>query len=195
MSAKLTTPLKFFFFYSVLSLILEALNSIIILNMNDASNLIVSTIALFHIFTLAEFLLISIVLLLWQPNGFIRKITILLMVAFAITWTYVEITSDTMTFDSLVVSIEAVILVGLAATSMLTLAMENSGALIGNPRFWVSSGVLLYFAGNLIVFALGSQLLQQEEAARNAWRIHAFLNLISYLFYTTGYLCLGRFRK
>lgn len=153
------------------------------------------TIVVFHIFTLVEFILLSSIFIQWQQTRSLRRATVVLVILFSLLWLYIKRTADDSAFDSLVVTVEAVILVGLAVISLLTLALENTGNLFGNPRFWVSSGVLLYFAGNLIVFALFNQLSQQKEDMLNAWRFHAVLNFIAHVFYMTGYLCLGRFRK
>ncbi len=153
------------------------------------------TIVVFHVFTLIEFVLLSSIFITWQTSRLHRQLTFALILLFALLWMYVKRTSDDTAFDSLVVTVESVLLVGLAVTSLLLLALENTGTLFGNPRFWVSSGVLLYFAGNLIVFALFNQLSQQKDDVLNAWRFHAALNFIANVFYMTGYLCLDRFRK
>lgn len=154
------------------------------------------TTTLYQVFTLIEFILFSMIFYQWQAKGAQQVLTRAIVVLFSVLWVYVELTAHVTLFDSLVVSVEAVLLVILAVTSLLMLALENTGNVFGNPRFWVSSGVLLYFAGNLIVFAVFNEMSEQKDAtALNIWRFHAVLNIIAQAFYMTSYLCLGRFRK
>lgn len=186
---RLTAPLILLLIYAAIVFGVE-LSSMILIYFYKSR-----TLWLFQLFTLLEFVLLSSMFLLWHTSKTKKIVIGALITAFTITWLLVIRNADESTFDSLVVTVEAVLLVGMAVVSLITLALEYTGSLFGNSRFWISSGVLLYFTGNLIVFALGSQLLQERDAALNAWKFHAVLNVVAHVFYMTGYLCLGRFRK
>lgn len=55
------------------------------------------------------------------------------------------------------------------------------------PMFWVASGALIYFAGNLFLFIFINYVLAQSNALAYAeWGIHSGLNIISNLCYAVG---------
>ncbi len=56
------------------------------------------------------------------------------------------------------------------------------------PLFWLSSGVLLYFAGNLFVFLFSSYVLSDSPNALYAeWSIHSVLYIMTNLIYTAAF--------
>ena len=55
------------------------------------------------------------------------------------------------------------------------------------PMFWVASGALLYFAGNLFLFIFSNYVLAESQNALYAeWGIHSSLNIITNLCYAAG---------
>jgi hypothetical protein len=56
------------------------------------------------------------------------------------------------------------------------------------PLFWLSSGVLLFFAGNLFVFLFSSYVLTDSPNALVAeWSIHSVLYITTNLIYTAAF--------
>lgn len=59
--------------------------------------------------------------------------------------------------------------------------------------FWVSSAILIFFSGNLLLFITSTYLLDPlvvpESTYNEVWAIHGFLNLLLYLLYSIA-LCL-----
>lgn len=55
------------------------------------------------------------------------------------------------------------------------------------PMFWVASGVLIYFAGNLFLFIFINYVLTESDSlGRAEWGIHSVLNISANICYTAG---------
>lgn len=54
------------------------------------------------------------------------------------------------------------------------------------PVFWINSGFLFYFAGNLFIFILSNFIKGDNYLLSLAWGMHAFLMLILHLFLGIG---------
>lgn len=53
------------------------------------------------------------------------------------------------------------------------------------PLFWVSSGLFIYFSGNIFIFILSNYILSYSKQLNyQAWIIHAMLNIVLYVFYS-----------
>lgn len=56
--------------------------------------------------------------------------------------------------------------------------------------FWISSGVILYFACNLMLFTFNKVLLQYgNHTALYIWTVHGILNVLLYISFTIALLC------
>ena len=56
--------------------------------------------------------------------------------------------------------------------------------------FWVSSGLLIYFSSNLMLFVFTNMLTNRnDQLFLGVWSIHAVLNFVLYGFYTIALLC------
>lgn len=56
------------------------------------------------------------------------------------------------------------------------------------PLFWLSSGVLIYFAGNLFLFLFSNYVLTESDSlGRAEWGIHSVLNITANLIYTAAF--------
>lgn len=64
-----------------------------------------------------------------------------------------------------------------------------------NPMFWISLGNLLFYSGSFFSYAFGGYLMSTEpEWAATIFRIAQILNILLYILYFIGFLCL-RLRK
>jgi len=62
--------------------------------------------------------------------------------------------------------------------------------------FWMCTGILIYYAGNLVLFLFSSFVMQQKAVLFKAiWEVHAILVIFLYLTYTVGFLCVNRTPK
>ena len=152
-----------------------------------------SNLLVYDIFTAVEYAFLMLMFGSWyEENTFRRGMMWSVPVFIAIWITAKFILKETGEFDSVFLSIESVVFVFL---SVLTLAKEmrdSNVLLVDNPRFWVSSGVLVYFAGNLFLFALIEQVLQPSmQRYHGAWLIHTALNVTKNILFALGFLSTG----
>jgi hypothetical protein len=68
-----------------------------------------------------------------------------------------------------------------------TLSEMKISRLERDPVFWVNTGFLLYFSGNILLFAFSNYILNINRALNHyIWAFHAIFNLLLYLFITVG---------
>jgi hypothetical protein len=61
------------------------------------------------------------------------------------------------------------------------------------PDFWINSANLLFYGGCLFVMGMNGYVRQtNEELAQQLWSINNALNLILYLLYLVGFLCIKK---
>ena len=95
---------------------------------------------------------------------------------------------------TLTVSTLVFILFSLYMLYRLVSRKDSSGEPIrGNFQFWVTSGILLYFAGSAIEFLMLSLIVNlSREAFFNIWSIHWSINVVVNICFAFGFLCLKR---
>lgn len=58
------------------------------------------------------------------------------------------------------------------------------------PMFWFNAGHLIYFAGNLSVFAFSNFILEISNQLHEAvWGIHSVLLILLYISYSIALMC------
>jgi len=88
------------------------------------------------------------------------------------------------------------ITLGLICYTVITLFVlyqimtEDLGRILKNNKFWVSTGLLIFSAGDLAYFAFYP--LVNEHYLIAIWAIHAIFNIIVHIFYAIGIICQGR---
>lgn len=93
-------------------------------------------------------------------------------------------------FNSNLTTSASIILVTLALVYFHKLLKEiKYQKLEKNPHFWISSGIIMYYSGTLILFLLGNQVNDPEysyyyELHFAAWGLNSFFNLILNSAYT-----------
>lgn len=64
------------------------------------------------------------------------------------------------------------------------------------PEFWVSTGILFFYAGSFFQMGLHRYIVQVDEAlARKLWVINLLLNILLYSLITVGFLCKASQKK
>jgi hypothetical protein len=92
--------------------------------------------------------------------------------------------------DNIVLTVESVILVIFGVITLFMALNRESIPVLKNPIFWVSSALVVYFAGNLILFALAPLLLSMENNldSKWIWVVHSLINVIKNLLFLGGIL-------
>lgn len=148
----------------------------------------ISNIWLLYIYTPLEYGFLALIFSFWQREAMLKtilRISIPFFILFSIgTKLFLE---DYGYFDSYTVTVESIIFVGISTYTLRNLTRENRGFLCSEPSFWVGIAVLIYFAGNLLTFALSKAIV--------AWSWHATLNIIANVCFAGGFLCFHRRRN
>ena len=143
-----------------------------------------NTLWLFHVYTLIEYSLLILVFSFMQKNIKLKRIFRLSIPVFFVLWIGAKLfCEDFSQTDSYSSSLECLLLVAASFGTLYTLGKQYFENIFRDPQFWVGSGVLIYFSGNLLAFALSNTSLN--------WSFHhSLMTIISNLFYTGGFLCL-----
>ncbi len=91
-------------------------------------------------------------------------------------------------------TLEAVILVALALYYLRYIFKEQKIKYLSvSFWFWLSSGLLIYFSSNLLLFIFTNVVKEgADELFVGVWSIHAALNFVLYGFYSIAFLCLDQ---
>lgn len=148
----------------------------------------------YNIFTGAEYLFLILMFTSWLDSRILNRILLGSIPIFLVIWVAVNYAFENspQKFDTLLLSIESVFFVILSVLALVKEMRDSSVLLVDNPVFWIASGVLVYFAGNLVVFALLEQVLQEGVTRyHSAWFTHTALNVIKNILFSLGFLATG----
>ncbi len=164
----------------VIVLVVESISSIL-------WNQKINNLPLYHFYTVIEFLLI-INIFMTALSGVFSKLFFLIVsivfIVFAIVNTLFF--QDLYTFNSNATSVLGILVIFFALSYFYALLKEMKyNALETNPMFWISSGFLIYFSSNLILFYINNSLFKgSTEASYLVWGLHAIINIVLTIFYT-----------
>ncbi len=136
-----------------------------------------------HVYTLIEYSCLMTIFSYWQKSPVLKKNLRLTIPLFVVIWIAAKIfVEDPIRFDSFTSSLEGALLAVVSAYTLFTLIEDELKPAYRSPRFWVSCAALVYFSGNLVLFALTPMIA--------IWITHSVLNIISNLCYAGGFFCL-----
>jgi hypothetical protein len=145
---------------------------------------------LFHFFTILEFILVSVFYSRFFKqyfNPFIINILILFFLVIA----YLDYQVNGLnSIDNFSISIESIILtfysLYLFYYILKNLLFED---LLSEPVFWINTGILVYFAGNLLIFVFSNYLIQNAPKTHLLlWTvIHSFINIFYNILLSVGF--------
>lgn len=92
------------------------------------------------------------------------------------------------TFNTYARSLQGILVILLCLTwCYRTLAEMKIRRLEQDPVFWVNTGFLLYFSGNVLLFAFSNYILSINRALNlYIWAFHALFSILLYLFIAIG---------
>ncbi len=144
-----------------------------------------NTMWIFRFYTPVEYSFLVLVFSFWQKRAFLRKMLLYSIPLFVLiclgSESFLETSNN---FNNFTASLESVLLVAISAFTLLGINQEDKGNILRDPRLWVGTAVLVYFAGNVMVFALSKEL--------TFWWTHNILNILANLLFSGGFLCLLR---
>jgi len=152
----------------------------------------INNIFLFPIYSIIEYCLLVFIFEKWiKWKGFkpiIRGSIVLYVVFCGLSL----IIFDAFTASIQVIrSVSSVIFIFLAAATLFDLMKVNIVNILKESRFWIITGIMIYFAGNSVLFLLSGIIpYLRIEDAMTMWTVHWSLNVFVNLCYMTAFLCL-----
>lgn len=148
----------------------------------------------YNIFTGAEYLFLILMFTSWLDSRRLNRILqgsipIFLVVWIAANYAFKPFFEQ---YYTLLLSIESVFFVILSVLALVREMRDSRVLLVDNPIFWIASGVLVYFAGNLFVFTLMGTIIKNTDIEpHHIYLIHTVLNLTKNVLFSIGFLATG----
>lgn len=144
-----------------------------------------------HVYFPVEYIFFALIFSKWIKRNLYSKFVLYTIPAVVIFAIY-----NSLFLQSLSQLNSYAITLGLICYTIITLYVlyqimtEDLGKILKNHIFWVSTGLLVFSAGDLAYFAFYPLVTQHYLIA--IWSIHAILNIIVHIFYAIGIICQGR---
>ncbi|MFK8105333.1 MAG: hypothetical protein AB8G15_22665 [Saprospiraceae bacterium] len=147
----------------------------------EVNNLFIS-----HIFTIVEYLLLSLIYRKALSSVIPTKVFNLTMLLFLLYATFNGIWVESLTkFNGLSRAVSSLIILFYALAYFYKLLKEvKIKRLETEALFWLSVGLLLYFSANFFIFIFSNYIQPSVKLSFTFWGIHAILNITRYIFYT-----------
>ena len=140
-----------------------------------------SSIPMFHIYTIIEFLLLSTYFYYLTTKDYFKKIIQLVLAIFLgfviLSKMFLEPINK---IDNYTLTVESILLLILSSIYLMEYLSDNLIISILDYRFLITIGFMIYFGGNLFVFALSNEF--------NVWIIHNILVLFLWATYTLVFI-------
>ncbi len=137
---------------------------------------------IFHIYTLIEFIILTVLLMRWQINRLIKKVVSLYIPFYILIWILSKLYLERLTqIDDFSSSMGSVLLLGAAMITLYQIIIHESNVSFTDYRILVILGILIYNGGNLFIFAVSNIM--------DVWPVHSIFNITSNIIYTFAFLC------
>ncbi len=154
-----------------------------IMAINYIPNLLV-----YFIFSIVEFILVAWFFYANTPNQWIRYY-ILITSVFVLALFATELNGNiNLTFSSIAKAGKFIALITYAIGYLIMVFRDQTEPhLLRSPTFVLSAGFLIYFCGNILVFAVVGYLLQTDPTEFvETWMVHSVINIICNVIYGLG---------
>jgi hypothetical protein len=144
-----------------------------------------------HVYAPIEYALITTVLSSWQQREWVKKLFRLSIPPFVIFCLWDILGGGNLKdLNALTASIAYTLYVGMSAYTLVNLDYENIRSTLGDYRFWIGTGLLVYSAGGLAYFSFHDTIVANYLI--QIWIIHGVLNIVAYLLYSVGFVYQAR---
>ena len=177
-----------FFFFTTIALITEL--ATLWMALRGITNLWV-----LQFYNLSELLLMLVVFSAWQKRKALRTSYWWAGAFFAVFWVAakwagLESFSRPAHYTH---TVSSAILVVIATLTLLDVIRGEDVELLRDMRFWVASGALLYFAGNIMLFLLSGRIaILGINDAMTVYSIHWIIDSVANVLYAGAFLCMKR---
>ncbi|MBC8155583.1 MAG: hypothetical protein H7Z72_22070, partial [Bacteroidetes bacterium] len=150
----------------------------------------IPSVHILHIYTVLEFNTIALFYYLFFGHFYPRWLVPGLMVGFTgLAVLNTAFLQPLTGYNSYARSLEGVLIIGLALLCYQKMLVElTTKRLDKSPVFWINTGFLLYFAGNLFFFILGNALIKEPRQSLSfmTWGLHSLLMALMHSFIGVG---------
>lgn len=181
----LSLPLRLVAIYSAVALIEGA-----VLWYSTAQNQ--RNLWLVHAFTPFEATVLLLAMSRWQLRELARLTVVLCIPAFLVLWAFLTVTTESLAaFPQYAKTAEAILLVAVAAYTLVTRSRRLVAPILSQSWFWVTSGVLIYFSFLAILNPVANLLLQRRELGLMLWvfGVNAVLIVVHNLLFARAMRC------
>jgi hypothetical protein len=146
---------------------------------------------LLHLFTIIQFTILILIFHKVLVPRFTKRWLWGILIGFGVfAITDALFISNLQSFNPLARLVESLILITCSFLYLnKTLQELKIKHLDREPMFWISAGVLIYFAGGFLIFISSNYIMPIKLTFFLFWGLHAVLNIITNLFYSVA-LCL-----
>ncbi|HTK83009.1 MAG TPA: hypothetical protein VL633_12000 [Bacteroidota bacterium] len=126
---------------------------------------------------------------MWQKNHAVKRIFRGAIAFFCLVWGAEFLISQNL-FSYTVITKPTLDILFIAAACITIFQANNETdvPVVDQPKFWIGSGILLYYGGILTINLLSKELLgQSQDTLRAVLYIQPALNLAAHLLYLNGY--------
>lgn len=144
-----------------------------------------------NIYILLEFILILFILATWIGEFSIKIPFKLIIAGFVLYWGInVLINGIGLFMGPLAIAAHAILVI-LSGLLLTQLMLHTDSPLFKNLRFWIASGVLIYFSTGIIRSAILSLFVDNNNLFLSTWysNLHSGVNISGSLLYSIGFLC------
>ncbi len=133
----------------------------------------------FHFYTPLELIIITIAILLIIESKKFKMAAVFILIPYLIFWFISKFTFESLNqIDNVTSTIANTIIFFLAVYGILKITLSSFGSVWHDPKIITLFGILLYFGGNLFVFALSNLIFSRgNDDAILLWTLHSVLHI------------------
>ena len=179
---QLPLPLKIFFFMQLISLLFTIVMTVLAKQGINNLWLMNTTMPIYTVLVMWMFSF-------WETRPLLQKIFKITAILFCILWTTeLVVNGSIFQFTKYSRPVMSILFIGIACLAVYEDNKNEEALLVEQPRFWISSGLIIYYSGTLVVNLLGNTLLSiSEDVLRDALYLQSVLNLFSSVLYLQGF--------
>ena len=179
----LTKDLKIIWLFLTIGLITDLASEILTFYFK------LSNLEIYNIYIILETLLISFFYYLILPNKISRFLIFSIILFFLIYSIYNVSFNPAKSLDGIILTIESTSII-LFSVITFNEFLKNSiySNILASPIFWINSGFLIFFSGNLFLHIFSNFLQVYElNAFFELWVFHSVFNIILYILISIGF--------
>ena len=135
---------------------------------------------LYHFYSPIEFCFIIIGILLLINIDSLKTKALLIITPYLIFWIYAKLTLEPLNqMANVSIAVANTIVFIVAVFGSLRIALTSFGSIFRDPRITLIIGILIYFGGSIIIFALSNLIFHEGEIpAKSLWKIHNGMHIL-----------------